>query len=74
MPQQELGRLQGLRRSSVFKLQAATRPRLALLRGGRGHITASGMLMKLGEPIVCQRSGEGSLWVSHRSRTVSGSR
>ena len=40
MPQQELGRLQSLRRSSVFKLQAVTCPRLALLRGGRGRLTA----------------------------------
>ena len=36
MPQQELGHLQGLRRGGISELQAATRPRLALLRGDGG--------------------------------------
>src|SRR6266540_1637903 len=48
MPQQELGRLQGLRRGGFFKLQAATRPRLTLLRGDGGRLTVPGLLVRLG--------------------------
>ena len=48
MPQQELGLLQGLRRGGVFKLQVATRPRLALLRGDGGRLPVPGMLVRLG--------------------------
>ena len=72
MPQQELGRLQGLRRSGIFKLQAATRPRLVLLRGDGGRLTAPGLLVRLGAVDLGQRSGEGPLLANHRFCTAGG--
>ena len=72
MPQQELGRLQGLRRGGVFKLQAVTRPRLALLREGGRRLPVPGMLVTLGALNLGQRSGEGSPPANHRFCAAAG--
>jgi len=71
VPQQELGRLQGLCRGGISELQATARLRPALRRGGRGRRLAPGMLAS-GGPIPGQRWHGGLLRVSPRVRTAGG--